>query len=149
MPQFSAKMRAISARVGEVMLTAAEQGRAYGEGRIKRRLSGAVLRRQGGALRDSIASEVQSAPSRVVIRFRVGDGLKYARIHEFGGVIQGRPWLVFPLRLQGRRGKATWRKVRQVNMPKRPYLLPSVEETAPFVQKALASGLKALLKGSA
>jgi phage gpG-like protein len=81
----------------------------------------------------------------VVIRFRVGDGLKYARIHEFGGTIQGKPWLVFPLR--ARRGKVKgWVKTRQVTMPERPYVKPSIEETAPFVRKALASGLQRLLK---
>lgn len=145
-PEFSDAMRRKAAGVGGVMLTAAEQSRAYVEGRIKRRLSGAVLRRQGGALRDSLATEVQSDKARVVVRVRVGDGLKYARIHEFGGTIQGKPWLVFPIRQRGKGKTKAWAKVRTVTMPERPYVKPSVEETVPFARKALASGLQRLLK---
>lgn len=48
----------------------------------------------------------------------------YSGIHEFGGIIKARnkPYLVFKL------PDGTWRKTKQVVIPKRPYLSPAVEQ---------------------
>lgn len=51
----------------------------------------------------------------------VGTGVKYAAIHEYGGTIRAKskPYLWF-------KGSMGWARVKQVTIPKRPYLGPSV-----------------------
>ena len=168
--QYAHQLRAQLAGVPATVLRAAEQTRAYVEGRIKYRLSGAVLRRQTGDLRQSLVSDAGLTPSGAVVRWRVGEGLRYARIHEEGGTVLGRPWLRIPL-TRGKQdrvpsdvlvfrggGGYIWRRKRDrsdliallrrsVRIPARPYMAPSVAEGVPFASKALADGMRRLLKG--
>ena len=84
--------------------------------------------------------EVTIAGSRVTGTLGAGKGgVPYARIHEIGGTIEGRPWLVFQLPDGG------WRKVRRVRIPKRPYLQPALEDALEQLDDALAAELRPLL----
>ena len=71
-----------------------------------------------GQLRTSTVYKVMG--NRVVI----GSNLKYARIHEFGGVIKAKnsPFLVFKIGKQ-------WISVKQVTIPARPFLRPALADS--------------------
>ena len=71
---------------------------------------GSGLRAPTGTLRRSITKTVDISSDRVLAQ--IGTNIKYAAIHEYGG-------------MTGRN--------RSVKMPERPYLRPSVEEKRPRV----------------
>lgn len=165
---YAAKAAARAMAAPAVLAQVADRARAYMEGRIKRRLSGAVLRRQTGKLRDSLATDWGHTGTGVSVRARVDDGLQYARIHEEGGVIRGRPWLRIPIASGKAQARQSGDRVimtsrggtivrggrnrtaliallrRQVTIPRRPYMRPSLEETAEWGANALRDGLRKL-----
>ncbi len=51
------------------------------------KLDGQVLNRKTGRLAASVHGEVEAADGNVSINIEAGEGLPYARIHEFGGII--------------------------------------------------------------
>ena len=73
---------------------------------IRRHLSGPVtgpetLRRRTGTLARSLGYRIEDRPQGLTLHVFAGRGSQkvkdYARAHEFGAVIQGRPWLAIPL----------------------------------------------------
>lgn len=73
-----------------------------------------------GNLRRSINSSVTVEGNSIV--GRLGSYVVYSRIHELGGVIRARDgYLKF--KTQG-----GWRSVKQVVMPKRPFLRPAIND---------------------
>ena len=91
--------------------------------RAQLNLTGRVLNRRSGALLRTLRTDVTARNNQVSAQLQAGgEGVRYARIHEIGGVIQGRPWLVFQL------PDGEWRKVRSVTIPRRPYLEPALED---------------------
>lgn len=142
----------------------AKQTTVWGVARVKRRLSGEVLRARSRGLRNSVEGELGSQGNNLVIRFSVGNArIKYARIHEFGGTIKpkNKRFLKIPLRkgtmpdnltvIRTKKGKlflvqpvgdgkrvVKWAiLVKQVTIPKRPYFYPSMTETADFLRKGI------------
>lgn len=97
---------------------------------VKRKLSGQVLKRRTGRLAGSIETEVLGTRNEVI--GRVGSNLKYARIHELGGVI--RPvraeYLSFMIGDQ-------FIRVKEVTIPKRPYIASSMKEYRNDLQKII------------
>jgi phage gpG-like protein len=96
------------------------------EGQVKRYLEGIVLKRRTGRLWRSIHADTFRRLGRVV--GIVGTNVKYAAIHEFGGIIRPKKeggLLVFS---QGRRNEKTGRFQRDVifaksvKIPARPYM---------------------------
>ena len=73
-----------------------------------------------GHLRRSVQSQVRRKTGLII--GSLGSSVKYARIHELGGVIRakGKGWLSFRI------GKH-FIKVKQVTIPARPYLKPAIE----------------------
>jgi phage gpG-like protein len=103
-------------------------------------VSGRILRRRSGDLGRSIASDVDSRGGTVTGSLSAGGrGVHYARIHEMGGTIEGAPWLVFQL------SDGTWRKVRRVKIPRRPYLRPAMEDALRTLGPELADHYRPLL----
>ena len=91
--------------------------------RAELNLTGRVLNRRTGALLRTLRVDVSARNNQVRGELQAGgQGVRYAQIHEVGGVIQGRPWLVFQLPDGG------WRKVSSVTIPRRPYLQPALED---------------------
>lgn len=86
---------------------------------MTRERAGEVLNVITGRLRGSISGKVVGSDT---LEFGAGSNVKYARIHEFGGTIKAKnaPWLTFPV--GGR-----WARVKQVEIPARPYVKPSIE----------------------
>jgi phage gpG-like protein len=68
---------------------------------------------------------------------RVGASAKYAGIHEFGGTIKARnaEYLTFKTRDGG------WVRVKEVTMPARPYIRPSIMDHLPDVERTFAAHL--------
>jgi phage gpG-like protein len=59
------------------------------------KLSGQALKVRSGTLRGSVAMKVIDRGKELYVQ--VGTNKSYARIHEYGGTITGRPWLTIPL----------------------------------------------------
>lgn len=144
--QAPASYRRLGERVGAALDRSVRTSAVYYEGRIKRRLSGEVLRYRSGALRRSVTVKVIARQDDLVIRGSAGGGperVAYAAIHEFGGMIfprarrflgqrSGRPYLAVPV-------PGGIRLVRQVRIPSRPYMRPSAVETIDVLKRAVAS----------
>lgn len=131
--------RDLSKRTSGVILAGAKTAAVYGEARIKERLSGVVLRYRSGALRRTVRTEVIPHRDDVEIVFRAGsEKVRYARIHEEGGVIKARnkPYLIF----KGKDGG--WVAVKEVTMPRRPYMAPSALEALVVLRRAIVQGLE-------
>lgn len=112
------------------------------ERRVKEKLSGQVLNVRTGALRRSIFSRVTETRTEIVGRVASSGDVKYAGIHEFGGVTS--PHTIEAKRGQALRfmlnGKEMFR--RSVNhpgskMPKRSFLRTSLAEMRPEIVTGL------------
>ena len=67
------------------------------EAKVKGKLSGEVLNVRSGALRRSIFGTVEDGTTSVVGKVQSSGDVKYAGIHEFGGVIKhpgGTPYII-------------------------------------------------------
>jgi len=98
-----------------------------------------------GHLRSSIRSKVERKDKRLI--GTVGSyGVKYARIHELGGII--RPKTAKALRFQVEPGK--WVTVKKVEMPARPYLRPGVADSLEHIKALIKKRLQrqGVLSGS-
>lgn len=106
----------------------------------EKKLHGQVLKVKTNRLRGSIQ---KSAGSRISvtgdsIEGKIGSNVVYAAIHEHGGVIKPKKTgglLVFKVG-----GK--WVKTKQVKIPKRPYMKPSLEEKKEDIQKYFSEDIQ-------
>jgi len=80
--------------------------------------AGGVLQRRSGNLERSVDYRVEGGAVLVL-----ESDSPYAGAHEFGARIHGRPWLTFKIGGQ-------WARVRQVRIPRRPWLRPALEAAA-------------------
>lgn len=99
--------------------------------------SGATLASKTGTLRRSITKVVRVAGQRVVAK--IGTRLKYAAVHEFGATI--RPVRARLLRWEDETGAHF---AKQVKIPARPFLRPSVQAKRPAVMEEI---LRAAMRG--
>ena len=99
------------------------------------------LGRVSGRLAGSIVGRVETEGNEVV--GLVGTKVIYARIHEFGGTIRAKraPFLVFKL------ADGTFRRVKSVTIPARPYLQPAIKWARPRIAQLLRRGLSIGLRG--
>ncbi len=104
----------------QAMRRATEYVRGY---IVKNKLSGQVLNRRTGRLAGSISSAQRIEGQDVV--GMVGSNLKYARIHELGGVIRPKNFKYLHFFVKGKEVFA-----KKVTIPKRPYIMPSIEESS-------------------
>ena len=91
----------------------------------KKKLSGQVLNVRSGLLRASFKTSPARYEAGVGVYGQVGTNVKYARIHEYGGVIKPKPpnqWLRF------KTADGSWHTVAEVTMPARPYAVPAMHE---------------------
>lgn len=88
-----------------------------------------------GRLRSSINWQVSGqGDSR---ELRVGTNVIYGRIHEYGGTIVPKRARLLSFVIGGKRIFA-----KQVTIPRRPYLQPSVDEETPIFARALQTTLR-------
>ena len=127
--------------------------------RAKQKVSGPVLNVKTGQLRANIFQDVEDGPGGIVGSIFEAQNVKYAAIHEFGGVIQhpgGTAYLIDP-----KTGVSKWisnkasiadqlprTKAHTIHMPERSYLRSSlgemkatiIEQLTDTVQKAMQEG---------
>lgn len=116
------------------------------------KLSGQVLNRRTGRLRNSINALVQEAPGSVSAR--VGTGVSYGRIHEYG--FQGTLQVPAHTRMQtmafGHPMQAKLVEVRahpmRVNLPERSFLRSSLRDKAPEAIERIRIAVRALIEES-
>ena len=107
-----------------ISLTAMRRATEYVRGYIvKNKLSGQVLKRGTGRLAGSIGATQEIEGQDIV--GKVGSRLKYARIHELGGVIRPKNFRYLHFFVKGEEVFA-----KKVTIPKRPYIKPSIEESS-------------------
>ena len=96
--------------------------------RIKQdKLSGQVLNVRTGNLRRSITDEVTADATSVTARVFSDKSVKYAAIHEFGGVIN---------RVGSIKGPYS------IVIPQRAYMLPTFKEMQPEIQEGIEKAVK-------
>ncbi|MEL6347165.1 MAG: HK97 gp10 family phage protein [Myxococcota bacterium] len=98
--------------------------------------SGRVLNRRSGRLAASVRARVSNDGGRPTLT--LSSDAPYARIHEYGGTIQGNPLLTFQT------PSGVWVSAKQVTIPRRPWVRPAIEEavqTMPreFTRRVLAA----------
>jgi len=98
----------------------------------KLNLSGRVLQRRSGRLRNSITHQVKIEGDNVI--GRIGTNVVYGRIHELGGEIRPKTARALRFQIPG----VGWRMAQKVTIPKRPYLRPAIEENVSDITRILA-----------
>lgn len=120
--ELQANMKKLGADLPGVLLTSMQRILLMLQGYAKaNKLSGQVLKVRTGRLRSSITGQetAEIIPGAVIGKF--GSNVVYARIHEYGGVIN---------RIGKRQGlnEITVLHNYQIKIPARPYLNPTVQE---------------------
>lgn len=107
-----------------------EQAALFQQVVAEEKLSGQVLNQVTGTLRDSLFTEVVEDASG--IKAIVGVNTPYARIHEYGGVIEPVNKLALKFQIGGK-----WVVVKRVVMPERSYLRSTLAERADEIRASL------------
>jgi phage gpG-like protein len=130
--------QALSSKI--TMLAAALQAK------IQQKLSGGVLNARTGALARSIVATVDNTGADIAVRIGPSADIKYAAIHEFGGVIP--PHEIVPNKAKALAfavgGKQVFAKrvnLPAVTMPERSYLRSSLEEMAGEITEGLSDAV--------
>lgn len=105
------------------------------QARIADKLSGTVLNARSSALARSIITTIDQTSTGVTVRIATGGDIKYAAIHEFGGMIP--PHQIVPDKaralaflVDGKQAFATRVNLPAVTMPERSYMRLSLDEMA-------------------
>jgi HK97 gp10 family phage protein len=85
---------------------------------------------QTGTLRRSIIEKVQG------MRATVGTNVKYASIHEFGGIIRPKTKKYLKFKIGG-----AWVTTKQVKIKKKPYLIPALTENKNKILKIFSKNI--------
>ena len=99
-------------------------------------LSGKALQRRTGRLRGSITQDVKIEGNKVV--GTIGTDVVYGRIHELGGVIKPKKAKLLRFRIPG----VGWRSAKEVIMPARPFLRPSLDDNMSDITRILSSRIE-------
>ncbi len=110
--------------------------------KIQQKLAGGVLNARSGALARSIVATVEDSTGNVAVTIAAGGDIKYAAIHEFGGVIP--PHQIVPDKakalafvLGGKQVFAARVNLPAVAMPERSYMRSSLAEMADAIRDGL------------
>jgi phage gpG-like protein len=142
-PELQAEMEAMPALIRQLVL-AKMQSLAIELQRhiVQDKLSGQVLKVRTSNLRASIQQTVKDQVDNFQARVFSSGDVKYAAIHEFGGVIVPKKAKALSFVIDGKRIFT-----KQVIMPKRSYMRTSLEDQKDAIVKglmaAVAGGIKA------
>lgn len=143
-----AKLDAMPAVVRRVLLAKVNALTLKLEARVKAKLTNDVLNVQTGALRRSIFSTVDDTQAAVTGRVRSSGDVKYARIHEYGGVTP--PHDIVPVKAKALAfvvgGKQVFAKIVHhpgSKMPERSYLRSSLADMRNEIITGLRSAVVA------
>lgn len=143
--KLSEKAKAMLKKMPELVKPAIYKGMKEGmvladrEARLN--LSGRVLQRRTGRLRNSITHDVKIEGNKVV--GRIGTNVIYGRIHELGGVIKPRQAQYLRFNIPG----VGWRMAKSVTIPARPYLRPALEDSIKDIGEMITKRIEEAFKG--
>lgn len=117
------------------------------EARIQQKLAGEVLNARSGALARSIITTVEEESSGVSVAVTSNGDVKYAAIHEFGGVIPAHEIVpdkakALAFVIGGKDVFATRVNLPAVIMPERSYLRSSLGEMAEQIRAGLSAAVR-------
>lgn len=112
--------------------------------KIEQKLSGEVLQMKSGALAGSIGVTIEESSAGVAVRLATSPDVKYAAIHEFGGVIP--PHQIVPDKAKalaflvgGKQAFTARVNLPAIAMPERSYMRTSLAEMADDIRDELAA----------
>ena len=137
--ELASRLERINGQVITALRMGIEKSLIELENEARNKLSGRVLNVQTGTLRRSIGREINQSGNSII--GSVGSDLKYAAIHEFGGVIKAKnaPYLTFPI-------DGGWARVKQVTIPERSYLRSTLEEKEPMILNIVQREIEKLIE---
>ena len=110
--------------------------------KVQQKLSGDVLNQKSGALARSIVTTTDDSSTTISVTVASNGDVKYAAIHEFGGVIP--PHEIVPDKARalafvvgGKQVFATRVNLPAITMPERSYLRSSLAEMADEIREGL------------
>ena len=119
--------------------------------RVREKLTGPVLKRRTGTLVRSIHTEIQKSATGFI--GKIGSNLKYAAIHEFGGIIHIPD--IYPVKkkalsffIGGEKIVVKKVKAHTITMPERSYLRSSLAELAPQAEKIIMPYIEEALQNA-
>ncbi len=117
------------------------------EAKVKAKLSGDVLNVRSGALRRSIFEAISDSLTSVIGKVASSGDVKYAAIHEFGGVIPAHE--IVPDKAQalafvigGKQVFAARVNIPAVTMPQRSFLRSALAEMEPEIVEGLREAVR-------
>jgi phage gpG-like protein len=116
------------------------------QAKVQQKLAGEVLQPRSGALARSIVTTIEEDVAAVSVSIASNGDVKYAAIHEFGGVIPAREIVpnkakALAFVLGGKHVFATRVNVPAVTMPERSYLRSSLSEFADQIRQELSAAV--------
>jgi phage gpG-like protein len=121
------------------------------EARVRQKLEGGVLNMRSGALARAIVTTITEASGDVTVDVAVAGDIKYAAIHEFGGVIP--PHEIVPDKAKalaflvgGKQAFAERVNLPAITMPERSYLRSSLAEMTDTIREDLSEAVTEAVK---
>lgn len=142
----SATLAAMPERVRDVLSSKASTLAAELQAKIQQKLSGTVLNQKSGALARSIVATVDNASANIFVSIVTSGDIKYAAIHEFGGIIP--PHEILPDKAKalafvigGKPAFATRVNLPAITMPERSYMRSSLADLADEIGEGLSEAV--------
>ena len=143
---YSAALAAMPDRVRDALSSKANTLAAELQARIQQKLSGTVLNQKSGALARSIVATIDDTSANVSVSIATTGDIKYAAIHEFGGVIP--PHEIVPdkakalaFAIGGKQVFAARVNLPAIAMPERSYMRSSLAEMADEIRDGLSEAV--------
>jgi phage gpG-like protein len=157
--EVAARFTRLGGRAHSAIVRAINQLRLEDEALVKRKLSGEVLNVRTGALRRSIFSEMlEDSGTRISARIASSGDVKYAAIHEFGGIIQhpgGTAYMMvagratFVSNLVAETAAIAGRtRPHAIEMPERSFLRAALKEMVPRIKQVLEQTMAEVAGGA-
>jgi phage gpG-like protein len=142
----SAALANLPERLREALSAKATLLAAELEAKVRQKLSGEVLQARSGVLARSIVTSIEQAHVGVSVSIASNGDVKYAAIHEFGGVIPAHEIVpdkakALAFVLGGKQIFATRVNLPAVTMPERSYLRASLSEMADQIRERLSAAV--------
>ena len=139
--RFKTRLKALGKAAAEVMGKAALAGAELAEGYIKDNIRDQKLIDTSNMV-NNVRAKLDSAEGQMSEASVGPRGVKYARIHEYGGIIKAKnkPFLVFQTK------DGAWHSVKAVHIPARPYMRPAFDEHRDDINTVMARVIDRKLK---
>jgi len=144
--QASPALAAMPERIRAALAAKAGALAAELQAKIAQKLSGGVLNMKSGALAGSIGVTIDDASAGICVRLATSPDIKYAAIHEYGGVIP--PHQIVPDKAKalafligGKQAFAARVQLPAVTMPERSYMRSSLAEMADEIRDEFAAAV--------